>query len=182
VGVLWGRRELLEELPAYKVRPAPDGTPGRWMTGTQNHEGIAGTLAAVEYLADLGRHVAPESDERRAALKAAYDAIARYERDLVKPLIDGLARLPGVRIWGVTDPDQFDRRVPTVAMTHPRLGPKELATRLADRGIFVWHGNFYALPLSEALGLEPDGMVRIGLLHYNTHEEVRYLLDVTAQL
>jgi len=176
VGVLWGRRELLTELPAYKVRPAPDGIPGRWMTGTQNHEGIAGTLAAVEYLADLGCTLAPSAPDRRAALEAAYQGIGAYEHDLVAGLLARLAEIPDVRIWGITDPARLDQRVPTVAITHRRLKPRELAEYLAARGIFVWHGNFYALPLTEALGLEPDGLVRIGLLHYNTAGEVERLL------
>ena len=182
VGVLWGRRELLAELPAYKVRPAPDDLPGRWMTGTQNHEGIAGTLAAVEYLADLGRHLVPEAAPGRAAIEAAFAGITAYERGLVGELLTGLAELPGVKVWGITDPRRLDQRVPTVAITHNRLRPAELAVWLAERGIFVWHGNFYALPLSEALGLEPDGLVRIGLLHYNTEEEVQRLLATLAEL
>ncbi len=182
VGVLWGRRELLSELPAYKLRPAPDDLPGRWMTGTQNHEGIAGTLAAVDYLADLGRNLVARSAPRRAALEAALAAIAAYERELVGGLLAGLAGLPGVKVWGITDRNRLDQRVPTVAITHQRLRPDELATYLAERGIFVWHGNFYALPLTEALGLEPEGLLRIGLLHYNTAEEVQRLLEALAEL
>jgi cysteine desulfurase family protein (TIGR01976 family) len=182
VGVLWGRRELLTELPAYKVRPAPDDLPGRWMTGTQNHEGIAGTLAAVEYLADLGRTLAADVPDRRAALAAAFESIGAYERGLVAELLAGLAEMPEVTVWGITDPARFDRRVPTVGVTHRRLRPRELAEYLAARGIFVWHGNFYALPVTEALGLEPDGMVRIGLLHYNTREEVHRLLAALREL
>ena len=182
VGLLWGRRELLTELPAYKVRPAPDAIPGRWMTGTQNHEGIAGTLAAVEYLAELGQTLAPGAGGRRGALKAAYEGIAAYERDLVACLLGGLAEVPGVKVWGITDPARLDQRVPTVAITHQRLRPRQLAECLASRGIFVWHGNFYALPLTEALGLEPDGLVRIGLLHYNTGEEVERLLVALGEL
>ena len=86
------------------------------------------------------------------------------------------------RLWGITDPEQLDQRVPTVSITHERLSPEELATRLAEQAIFVWNGNFYALPLTEALDLEPEGMVRIGLLHYNTGDEVQRLLDVLAEL
>ncbi len=182
VGVLWGRRELLTSLPAYKVRPAPDGLPGRWMTGTQNHEGIAGTLAAVEYLADLGRRLEPGASDRREALQAAYGAIAEYERRIFAELLAGLAELPDLNIWGITDPARLDQRVPTVAITHRRLKSRELAEYLATRGIFVWHGNFYALPVTEALGLEPDGLVRIGLLHYNTAEEVERLLGAMRDL
>ena len=182
VGVLWARRQLLERLPAYKVRPAPDEIPGRWMTGTQNHEGIAGTLAAVDYLADLGRTLAPSATGRREALMGAYDGIIAYERVLMARLLDGLDGLVRVKVWGITDEAQLDRRVPTLAITHDRVKPDKLAQHLADRGIFVWHGNFYALPVTEALGLEPDGMVRIGLLHYNTDEEVERLLEALGEL
>jgi cysteine desulfurase family protein (TIGR01976 family) len=183
VGVLWGRRELLESLPAYKVRPAPDTIPGRWMTGTQNHEGIAGTLAAIEYLADLGRMIAdaPHAN-RRAALDVAYEWITAYERDLVRELLGGLGELPGVKVWGIRDLSRCHQRVPTVAITHRRLASRELAQYLGERGVFVWSGNFYAQPLTEALGLEPDGLVRIGLLHYNTREEIRRLLAMLGEL
>lgn len=184
VGVLWGRRELLTELPAYKVRPAPDDIPGRWMTGTQNHEGIAGTLAAVEYLADLGREQerGPVTLDRRRALKAAYEAITVYEEHLFAGLLAGLGDLVNVRTWGITAPERSSQRVPTVALTHRRLAPRDLAEYLALRGMFVWHGNFYALPVTEALGLEPDGLVRIGLLHYNTAQEVERLLAAMREL
>ena len=176
VGILWGRRRLLEELPAYKIRPAPDDIPGRWMTGTQNHEGIAGALAAVDYLADLGRSIDSGATDRRAALKTAYRAITAHERVLIEQLIDGLEQIPEIKIWGITDRSRLAERVPTLGITHARFKPIELARLLDQLGIFTWHGNFYALPLTDALGLEPDGMVRIGLLHYNTSEEVERLL------
>jgi cysteine desulfurase family protein (TIGR01976 family) len=183
VGILWGRRERMAQLPAYKLRPSPDDLPGRWMTGTQSHEGIAGVLAAVEYLADLGR----SSDggrcaSRRQALLTAYARIAAYERTLSLRLLAGLKRLERVRLWGIAETDRLDERVPTYSVTHGRLSPIALAQRLAERGIFVWHGNFYAVPLTEALGLEPAGLVRIGLLHYNTIEEVDRLLAELAEL
>ncbi len=176
VGVLWGRRELLEALPAYKVRPAPDDLPGRWMTGTQNHEGIAGTLAAVEYLADLGRRRDTGAVKRQAALRAAYEGIEKHERQLLVRLLAGLREMPEITVHGITDPARLAERVPTICCTHARLAPSEVARRLAADGIYVWHGNYYALPLTEALGLEPDGAVRIGLLHYNTADEVDRLL------
>jgi cysteine desulfurase family protein (TIGR01976 family) len=182
VGVLWGRRELLAELPAYKLRPAPDELPGRWMTGTQNHEGIAGALAAVEYLADLGRAIDAEAADRRSALCAAFGAIAAYEAELARELLAGLKLIPEVKIWGIADESRLGQRVPTVAITHERLSPQEVAEYLADRGIYVWHGNFYALPLTEALGLEPAGLVRIGLLHYNQRDEVQRLLAALEAL
>ncbi|MAE67946.1 MAG: cysteine desulfurase-like protein [Phycisphaeraceae bacterium] len=182
VGVMWGRRDLLEELDAYKVRPAPDSVPERWMTGTQNHEGIAGTHAAVGYLEDLGRRVAPESADRRAALRGAMDAITAYEADLVRLLIEGLLEMPAIRVHGITEPNRAAERVPTVSITHRDLSPQEMAERLGRAGIFVCDGNFYALPLTEALGLEPDGLIRLGLLHYNTRAEVERVLDEIRRL
>ncbi len=185
VGILWGRRPLLDELPAYKVRPAPSAPPGKWMTGTQSHEGIAGTLEAIDYLADIGRDIEREltgEETRRAALETAYRAIGEYERSLVARLLDGLAEIPGVKVWGITDRGRLTERVPTLGITHARLSPRRLSEHLAERGIFVWDGNFYALPLTEALGLEPEGMVRIGLLHYNTIEEVERLLGELESL
>lgn len=184
VGVLWGRRELLDELHAYKLRPVPDTVPDRWMTGTQNHECIAGVLAAVDYLADLGREPRKDghSTSRRAALAAAFARIERHERELVSRLLSGLAEIPAVRVFGIIAPERLGERVPTVAITHEHLAPLAVAERLAEQGIFVWHGNYYALSLSEALGREPEGMVRIGLLHYNTREEVERLLDALRGL
>ncbi|MCE9604076.1 MAG: cysteine desulfurase-like protein [Planctomycetia bacterium] len=173
VGLMWGRRELLESLTAYKVRPAPNELPGKWMTGTQNHEGIAGTLAAIDYLADLGGSPAT----RRESLTAAFGIIRHCETELAVRLQTGLDRLPQFRSWGITDTKRFDERVPTFSISHRTLPSIEVARRLAEAGIYVWHGNFYALPLTETLGVEPAGLVRIGLLHYNTEEEVQYLLD-----
>jgi cysteine desulfurase family protein (TIGR01976 family) len=182
VGVLWGRRQLLERIESYKLRPAPNDLPGRWMTGTQNHEGIAGTAAAVEYLASISRSVAPGVVDRRAALTAAFTAIGQYERKLTSALLQGLSDLPQVRVWGIREASRAAERLPTVSFTHAKLLPVEVADALAAQGIFVWHGNFYALPLTESLGLEPDGMVRVGLLHYNSLEEVHRLLAVLSAL
>jgi cysteine desulfurase family protein (TIGR01976 family) len=182
VGILWGRRELLDELPAYKLRPATDELPGRWETGTLNHEGIAGTLAAVDYLAGIGRAHDHAVADRRGALVAAYEAIVDYERGLVRHMLESLAGTKGVRVWGITDLDRLDERVPTVAITHARHSPVEIARHLARHGIFVWHGNYYALPLTEALGLEPQGMVRIGQLHYNTRGEIERLIEALGEL
>ncbi len=178
VGILWGRRALLEQAPVYKLRPALDRLPDRWMTGTQNHEGIAGTAAAIDHIASL----AAEGGDARSRILSAFDAIDAYERALSDRLIRGIGELDGFRIWGITDPARFDERVPTLSITHDRDRPADIARRLGEQGIFVWDGNFYALPLSEALGLEPDGTVRIGLLHYNTIEEVDRLLDALGEL
>lgn len=192
LGLLWGRRELLESLPAYKVRPAPDDLPGRWMTGTQNHEAIAGLGAAIDYLCELGDAAgtdqspgtgnATSKTSTRARLVAAYEAIADYERPLGAKLLAGLREIADVRVLGITDPARLTERVPTVSITHRRLSPQAVAQQLADRGIFVWHGNFYALEVSTALGLEPQGMVRIGLLHYNTPGEVDRLIGALTEL
>jgi cysteine desulfurase family protein (TIGR01976 family) len=182
VGVLWGRQELMERIAPYKLRPAPNDLPGRWMTGTQNHECIAGTMAAVDYLASIGRSLVPGVSTRREALTIAFSAIGRYESELTGALLRGLSDLPQVRVWGIRDTNRMSERLPTVSFTHARLSPVEVADALAEQGIFVWHGNFYALPLTEALGLEPEGMVRVGLLHYNTLAEVDRLLAVLHTL
>jgi selenocysteine lyase/cysteine desulfurase len=177
VGILWGKPAPMSELPVYKLRPSSNRLPDRWMTGTQNHEGIAGTFEAVEYLADIGRALRPEMRERRPALRAAFASIVDYERALVVELLEALDALEDVRIWGIRDLTRLDERVPTVAITHARHHPDAIARHLAERGVFVWDGNYYALPLTEALDLEPHGMVRIGLLHYNTSDEIGRLID-----
>jgi cysteine desulfurase family protein (TIGR01976 family) len=167
VGVLWGRRELLEELRPYKLRPAPDTLPDRWMTGTQNQEGLAGVTAAVEYLAELGTGAT-----RRERLRAAMETIRTYERELARRLLAGLAERPRFRVLGITRPEALGQRVPTVALTADRT-PEEMARHLAEREIYAWNGNMYALELSERLGLEGrGGFLRLGLVHYNTAEEV----------
>lgn len=182
LGALWGKYELLDSLDAYKVRPAPSSPPGKWMTGTQSHEAIVGALAAVDYLAELGREVKnDQSLDRKEALKHAYDAIIEYERMLCLLMLEGLSQIPGVKVWGIKDRARIEERMPTVSITHDRLRPAEVAKALGDQGIFVWHGNYYALQLTETLGLEPDGMVRIGLVHYNTPAEVdRFLFALSA--
>jgi cysteine desulfurase family protein (TIGR01976 family) len=182
VGILWGKRTLLESLPAYKLRSAPDELPEKWMTGTQNHEGIAGTAAAVEYLAELGRSIDPNCTTRREALTSAFGVIVDYERELVTQLIAGLGRFENIRIWGITEPSRFAERVPTVSFTHRKRKPREIAEKLAAQGIFVWSGNHYALPFTEAMNLEPDGTLRVGLMHYNTAEEIERLLRALQEL
>jgi len=182
VGILWGRSELLESLEPYKVRPAADAMPERWMTGTQNHEGIAGVLAAIEYLAELGRQFVPDASTPREALAAAFREIGAYERRLCTVLVAALAELRQVRVWGIIAASRCGERVPTVSITHRRRSPVEVVDHLAERGIFAWHGNFYALELTESLGLEPDGLVRLGLLHYNTAGEVERLVAALEEL
>jgi cysteine desulfurase family protein (TIGR01976 family) len=179
VGVLWGRLRLLDTLEAYKVRPAPLTCPGKWMTGTQSHEAIVGAHAAVEYLADLGRTLAGnDALARRAALREAYREIGLYERTLVKKLLAGLDQLSAVKVWGINDPERLEQRVATVSFTHERFTPAHMAEQFGQAGFFTWHGNYYAQGLSESLGLEPDGMLRVGLVHYNTLAEVERFLEV----
>lgn len=182
VGVLWGRRALLESLPAYKIRPAPDSLPGKWMTGTPNHEGIAGVAAAVDYLCDCEPDAPARANNSGARLHANLAAIQSYEQTLSRRLLAGLADRPRFTVWGVRDLKQLDRRVPTVAITDARLSPRVLATFLAEREIYSWNGNMYALEVSQRLGLEPNGFVRLGMVHYNTVEEVDRLLEVLDEL
>jgi cysteine desulfurase family protein (TIGR01976 family) len=182
VGILWARRELLEELPAYKLRPVTESLPDRWMTGTQNHEGIAGVAAAVDYLHDLGAHLGHRGD-RRTTLPAAMTAICDYERELGRRLLAGLAELPRYRVWGLTDLAKPSLRVPTVSATLPDVNAETLARQLAARDIYAWNGNMYALHLSERLGLEPaGGFLRLGIVHYNTAEEIDRVLGVLAEV
>jgi selenocysteine lyase/cysteine desulfurase len=190
VGDLYCRYELLDRLRAYKVRPVDDIPPHKFETGTKNHEGLAGTTAAINYLADLGAEFgAPFADEypgfegRRLHLKTAMATIRAYERPLAARLLGGLMEIPGVMLYGTTNPDRFDQRVPTVAFTLEGYTPRHVAERLGQAGIFVWDGNYYALAVTERLGVEESGgMVRVGIAHYNTVEEVDRLLAVVSDL
>jgi cysteine desulfurase family protein (TIGR01976 family) len=189
MGTLYGKREHLERLRPYKVRPAYDHIPDRWETGTQLHELIVGINAAVDYLADLGRHCASHATTqvttqvtsqaigRREALLAAYRSTVPYERTLVTKLIAGLLEIPQLKFYGITEPSRFTERCSTVSVRIGDHNPTEIATFLGDRGIFTWDGCFYALNLTERLGVESSGgLLRIGLVHYNTMDEVEQLL------
>ena len=179
-GILYGRRALLEELKAYKVRPASNDIPYKWETGTQNHEGIAGVLGAIEYFDWLGSQFATPDDEtpqaysgRRLTLKKAMAAVRAYEFGLSRKLIETVEAVPGTHIYGVTDLMRLEERVPTVSFTLGRRHPRQLAQALADQGLYVWDGNYYALAVTQRLGLEDQGgMVRVGPVHYNTAEEI----------
>ncbi len=180
LGVLWGKSALLSELPAYKLRVVPEELPDRWQTGTLCHEAIAGTLEAVDYLADLGRRVSGRSLDRREAIGAAFAAIETYENSLCRQLLQGIETLPGIRAIGITDVDRLER-TPTVGILVENCSPIALSEQLGKRGIFTWGGNSYALPLTEVLGLEPHGVLRVGILHYNTPEEVTRLLQLLPE-
>jgi len=159
------------------VRPCTDQIPDRWESGTQLHELVAGIGAAVEYMATLGRRSDSTVETRREALVAAYRTTVAYERRLISRLIGGLQVIPGVRVYGITDPDRFGERCSTLSLRMGTHHPTTIATFLGERGIFTWDGNYYALNLTERLGVESQGgLLRIGLVHYNTMEEVERLL------
>jgi cysteine desulfurase family protein (TIGR01976 family) len=175
VGILWGRSELLESLQPRKLRPAPNSPAGKWMSGTQNHEGISGVTAAIDYLASLAGNAQVLS--RREQLENSFSAIGNHEQEIGKQLIEGLQQIDSLKIWGITEENQLQHRVPTVSVTHDSTTPQELSAELGQRGLFTWAGNHYALPFTESVGLEPNGTLRIGLLHYNTAAEVDRLLS-----
>jgi cysteine desulfurase family protein (TIGR01976 family) len=177
IGIVWGKKSHLQRLRPYKVRPCAETLPDRWMTGTQNFACIAGVMAAIDYLADLSI-----GSTRREKLQHTFERIEAYERILSAYLIKSLQTVPDIRIYGITDLDRMADRVPTLSFTHPKFSPIQIAEYLGSQGICVWHGNYYALPLTERLHVEPAGMVRVGLLHYNLVEEVDQLVDVLKRL
>ncbi len=183
VGIVYGKHEHLAGLPAYKVRPATDDVPGRWETGTQNHEGLAGVAAAVDYLAWIGEQFGAPAEGRREALKAGLRAIKAYEQTLSRALIEGLEAIPGVTARGITELDALADRVPTVIFNVESQHPAEVAARLGERGIYVWDGNYYALSVMEHMGLEDTGgMVRVGPVHYNTLDEIDRFLEAVREV
>jgi cysteine desulfurase family protein (TIGR01976 family) len=207
MGVLFGKREHLQRLRPYKVRPLTDAVPNRWEWGTLNHECIAGITACVDYIADLGTRSAgtttdhvgtdafvrqssearPATTPRRAAIVAAFEAIHHYEHVLMLRLITGLHRIPNLKIYGITDPARFAERCPTIALRvinqTADQTPLALSTKLGDHGFFTWDGNYYALNLTERLDVEKSGgFLRIGLVHYNTAEEVDRLLGTLGKI
>ena len=201
MGVLFGKREHLKRLRPYKVRPNTNAIPNCWEWGTLNHECIAGITACVEYIADLGRHAMetgtcgdgrldrPSSEAqqsvptRRAAIAAAYEAIHEHERALLERCISGLLKIPGLKIYGITDPARFHERCATLAVRIDGHTPLDLATKLGHRGFFTWDGNYYALNLTEHLDVEKSGgFLRVGLVHYNTVEEVDRLLAALREI
>ncbi|MEY3173769.1 MAG: putative cysteine desulfurase [Planctomycetota bacterium] len=185
-GILWGRRQLLETHKPWKLRPAPNQLPGLWMTGTQSHEAIAGTAAAVEYLAGIAEWLPPGSitpqNNRSEKLDVVFKYLAEYERFLSAIFLDGLSSVPGIRIHGIQDRSRIHERVPTFSWTFPDLTPRQAAEWLARRGLCVWNGNAYALPFTEAARLEPLGVIRAGALHYNTPAEIQRLTDALHEL
>ena len=200
MGVLFGKREHLKRLRPYKVRPNTNAIPNCWEWGTLNHECIAGIAACVEYIADLGRRALelcgdgrlgrPSGEARpggittrRAAIEAAYAAIHEHESGLLQRIMAGLSKIPGLKIYGITDPARFHERCATLAIRIPGHTPLELSTKLGERGFFTWDGNYYALNLTEHLDVEKSGgFLRIGLVHYNTVEEIDRLLAALHEI
>jgi cysteine desulfurase family protein (TIGR01976 family) len=179
MGILYGRRELLGRLRPYKLRASSDAVPDRWNTGTLNHECAAAIPSCLDYLAAIGRQVEPAAVSRRMALSAAYNVIEAHENELFGQLIRGLWSIPSLTIYGVTDPEGLADRSPTCAFTVKGISAAQIATRLGEQNIFVGSGHFYALNLAEALGVAKSGVVRIGIMHYNTADEIE---RVTAAL
>lgn len=186
ISAVWGKRELLEELPAYKIRPAPEDLPLKWLNGAQSYETIAGVEAALGYLGHVGAmneaYLAryPELADRPQAqvLHAAMSAIEAYEGSLTDHFIAEMQGMDQYRIWGITDPEVAAQRVPTIAVSMEGCQSNDIATYLADRGIDIWSRSVYSKSLSERLGLEQTGgFIRVGFAHYNTHQEVDVLLE-----
>jgi cysteine desulfurase family protein (TIGR01976 family) len=185
LGMLYGRADLLERLEAYRVRPAGAAVPGKWETGTQNHEALAGLLGSFEYLERLGAAYgdAAGRSDRRGRLRAAMSAIHEHERGLSLGTLERLAHVPGLRLHGIIDPARVAERVPTFSFTLDGHAPRAIAEHLAARAISTWDGDFYAWELVRALGLDDaGGLLRIGLVHYNTLDEVDRLVEALLEL
>jgi cysteine desulfurase family protein (TIGR01976 family) len=191
-GTLYGKYNLLNELKAYKVRPAADELPYKFETGTQNHEGIAGVLGALEYLEWLGREFGTDQGSawkeagfsgRRLELKKGTSAMQAYESELSRELIEIIESVPGTRIHGITDFHRLDERVPTVSFTLEGKHPEQVAREIGKHNIYVWNGHNYALAIVERLGLlEAGGMIRVGPVHYNTKDELAKFGEVLEKV
>jgi cysteine desulfurase family protein (TIGR01976 family) len=174
-GCLYGRYEVLDQLDAYKLRPAPDKPPGKWETGTQSFESLAGVAAAIDYLASLG-----EDGNLRERLVSAFDAIGAYEQSLSGRFLEGIGAMDRVTLYGIST---AEGRTPTFAIDIDGVSSAEVARRLGDRGIFVWSGDYYAVEVMDRLGVaDAGGLVRIGFVHYNTADEVDRVLNALADL
>jgi cysteine desulfurase family protein (TIGR01976 family) len=183
MGVLYGKREHLQRFKPFKVRPLTDSIPNCWEWGTLNHECIAGIKACVDYWEELGRRAKPAVESRRAAILAAHEAIHLHERGMMEKMIAGLLAIPGLKFYGISDPRKFDNRCATMVVRIEGFTPLELATKLSDRGFFTWDGNYYALNVTEQLDVEKTGgFLRIGLVHYNTTEEVDRMLAAVREI
>jgi cysteine desulfurase family protein (TIGR01976 family) len=183
VGVLYGRYELLDQLSAYKVRPASSQPPGKWETGTPNFEGIAGVLGAIEYIEWIANTFGEGGNTRRARIIEGLELLKAYEMVLGEHLLETLETVPGIQIYGLTDIDRLEERVPTVSFTIKGKSPADIAAYLSENGVYVWNGNYYALSVTERLGVEDSGgMVRVGPVHYNTTEEIDRFVELLRSM
>jgi len=190
IGIMYGKYDLLNSLDAYKVRPAPDEPPGKWETGTQSFESLAAVIATVEYLEDIGRVCADHSpttqdanQTRRQRLVTAMQAIRHYEESLGRYFLTQSLKVPGLRVFGITDIESLSERAPTFAVNIEGHKPRNVSEFLGDQGIFVWDGHYYAVAVMDRLGLlDQGGLVRIGFAHYNTVEEVDRLIVALEKL
>ena len=183
MGVLYGKREHLKRFQPYKVRPNTNNIPNCWEWGTLNHECIAGIKACVDYWEELGRRAKPTVRNRREAIVAAHEAIQPHERAMMEKMIAGLLAIPGLKLYGISDGWRFENRCATIAVRIEGHTPLGLATKLGDRGFFTWDGNYYALNVTEQLDVERlGGFLRIGLVHYNTMDEVERMLAALREI
>ncbi len=183
VGILYGKAEYLTRLKPYKIRAASDQSPDCWETGTRTQELLPGVTASIGYLEDLGKRCNPSAHDRRAALVAAFQATAVHERRLVTELIAGLSEMRSVQVYGITNPRRFEERCSTVAIRASGHSPRNIAKELGNKRVFTWDGNFYALNLTERLKVEQvGGLLRIGLVHYNSDSEVQTFLTEFARI
>ena len=181
VGIVYGKREHLEGFTPYKVEPAKDVIPGRWETGTQSFEGLAGVIAAIDYIASLSD--LPESTSRRERLAQAFANTKEHEMALSAYFLKRLADFPQIRLYGIADESRLAERTPTFALTFEGLAPREVSEFLGKQHMCVWDGNFYAQGLCEQLGvMDKGGVVRIGCMHYNTTEELEKLFSAFETL
>ncbi len=182
LGILWGKEDILAGLHPYKGRCVSDDLPDRFETGTPQFELLAGLSATVGYFENLGRR-ASDSDNRRDLISAAYKLSRDYEEPLTNMLIDGISQISGMTIYGITNPNRVHERVPTISLRHDVIKPTEIAKSLADSGIYVWHGHNYAYEPTRFLNIpEDEGVVRIGLAHYNTGEEVARVVQAIEEI
>lgn len=189
LGILYGKYDVLDRLTAYKVRTSGNQPPDKWETGTQSFEAIAGTLGALDYFHWVGETFGDDYADlaaiagRRQTFHRAMRAIQDYEVTLSRALIEGLSSVPGLKIWGITNPEQVDQRVATVSLTLEGWQPHDVAYALGCEGIYLWDGNFYALEVTRRLELEDHGgLVRVGAVHYNTQAEINRLVSALQRL
>ena len=174
LGILYGKAHLLDVLRPYKIRPASEQNPGKWETGTLSFEAIAGTKAAIDYMASFG-----EGKNLRARLCSSFEGVREHENALAWTLIDGLKQLPNVEIRGIIDQKRAQERVPTVVFRLAEENPGDIEQQLADKAIYIWSGDYYAVETMRALNHQDDGgMVRIGIAHYNNGQEIQRVLEV----